>query len=341
MAQKLVVWGLWSVLTLTLLIAVLACAGAIYQAFGTWRDARRFPQTGSLVQAGALKLNIDCSGSGKPTVILESAGSVPARGWAKVQPEIAKFTRVCSYDRAGYGWSEPSLQPRTMEQEAEELKRLLQAAGETGPYILVGHSQGGFNVRAFAHKYPGDVAGMVLVDASHPDTQARTLEVLSKEARDQYMAAERLVNSKLGQHLSIWAMRLGITRMVTPKGDELEQEINYLSWQTKALKAFLDETALFEKSTAQIRAAGNLGDRPLIVLTAGKVDEGIYDNPADAAAAQKVWVDVLQKDLVGLSSRGKQIIVADSGHMIPMERPEAVVSAIREIWERTKAGDAN
>lgn len=258
-----------------------------------------------------------------------------------MQPEVARFTRVCSYDRAGYGLSEPGLQPRTMEQEAEELKLLLQAAGETGPYILVGHSQGGFNVRAFAHKYSDDVVGVVLVDASHPDTQKRILEVLSKKAKDKYIAANQLMNSKLGLYLSIWAMRLGITRMITPKGDELDQEISYLRWQTKVLKAFLSETELFEESTDQIRASGNLGDRPLIVLTAGKVDEGVYDNPADAAAAQKVWVNVLQTDLVRLSSRGKQIIIPDSGHMIPMERPEVVVSAIREIWEQTKTGAPN
>jgi pimeloyl-ACP methyl ester carboxylesterase len=337
--RKLFRWCLRLITALVLLVVGLACAGAAYHAIGNFQDARRFPKTGKLVQVGALKLNIDCSGEGKPTVILESAGYVPARGWAKVQPEVAKFTRVCSYDRAGYGWSEPGRELRTMEQEAEELKQLLTAAGETGPYILVGHSQGGFNVRSFAHKNPDDVVGAVLVDASHPDADKRTTEVLSKEAGDQYIAFDRQITSKLGLYSSIWAIRLGIARMVTPKGDELDQEINYLSWQTKAFKAFWDETVLFEKCTEHIRALGNLGDRPLIVLTAGKMDEGLlYDNPADATAGHKLWVDELQKDLAGLSSRGKQIIVPDSGHMIPMEKPEAVVSAIREIWEQTKTG---
>jgi pimeloyl-ACP methyl ester carboxylesterase len=88
-------------------LACLAAVGAIYQVFGNWRDSRRFPQRGRSVQAGTLKLNIDCSGAGRPTVILDSGMGVPALGWFAVQPEIAKFARVCSYDRAGYGWSDP------------------------------------------------------------------------------------------------------------------------------------------------------------------------------------------------------------------------------------------
>jgi pimeloyl-ACP methyl ester carboxylesterase len=322
------------ILALIVLIAFIACIGAMYQAIENWKDARRFPQKGKLIQAGEIKLNIDCSGEGKPTVILESAGAFPARAWVKVQPEVAKFARVCSYDRAGYGWSEPSLTPRTMQQEADELKLLLQAAGEDGPYVLVGHSQGGLNVRAFAHKYPVDVAGVVLVDASHPDFDKRILEVLSVKAREQYISDDRLINSELGKFLSVWMVRLGITRLVTPKADELSQEINYLSWQTKTIKAFSSEIELFEKSAEQIRASGNLGDRPLIVLTAGKVDEEIYESQADVTAVQKLWVEVLQKDLVKLSSKGKQIVIADSGHLIPQEKPEAVVSAIKEVLEQ-------
>jgi pimeloyl-ACP methyl ester carboxylesterase len=130
-----------------LLIVGFAGAGALYQAVANAIDGRQFPRRGKRVQAGDIKLNIECSGQGKPVIILESAGAVPARGWAKVQPELAKFARVCSYDRAGYGWSEPTAKPRTIEHEAEELKLLLQAAGETGPYVFVGHSQGGFNAR--------------------------------------------------------------------------------------------------------------------------------------------------------------------------------------------------
>jgi pimeloyl-ACP methyl ester carboxylesterase len=322
---------------LGLLVIALACAGALCQAIGNWRDGQRFPNTGKLVHAGATKLNIICIGAkmpGKPAVILESAGGSPARVWAKVQPEIAKFSRVCSYDRAGLGWSEAATTPRTREQEAEELKALLTAAGENGPFVMAGVSQGGFTVQAYTHKYPDDVAAVVLVDASHPDTDKRTLEVLSKVEAEKYRAFNAALRSDWVKFANIWANRLGVSRLLTPAKDELESELNFLSWQTKSMNTFFEESKLYDKGAEKIRTIGNLGSRPLIVLTAGKEDD-LYESPADAAATRELWVNELQKSMAGLSTRGKQIIVPDSGHMIPIERPDAVVSAIREVWEQT------
>lgn len=333
---KLFFWFRWSILIIMILIAVMACIGAIYQAIGNWKDARRFPQKGRLVQAGTTKLNIICSGAsgtGKPTVILEAGAGSPARVWGKVQPEIARFTRVCSYDRAGLGWSEPASTPRTREQEAEELKLLLSAAGEKGPYVMAGHSQGGLTIQAFFQKFPDDVAGVVLVDASHPDTDKRTVEVLSKSAGKQYATFNKLLRSDWYRFASIWSARLGISRLMTPAKNELEEEINYLSWQAKAINTFFSEARFYDESANKIRATGRLGDRPLIVLT-GKIDEGAFESASDRAAVQKMWFDELQKGMAGLSSRGKQIIVPDSGHFIQFDKPAAVVSAIREVWEQ-------
>jgi pimeloyl-ACP methyl ester carboxylesterase len=323
-----------------MLLLALAIAGAAYQVLGNWQDAQRFPQKGRLVQAGAIKLNIDCSGeggAGKPTVILESAGGIPARGWAKVQPEVAKFTRVCSYDRAGYGWSEPGAKPRTMEQEAKELKLLLETAGEVGPFVMVGHSQGGFNVQAFAHLYANDVVGAVLVDASHPDTIVRTAAVLSKPESDLLLADMKFFKSPWFKISQIWSARLGITRLFAPAPDELAREINYLLMRTKGIEAFADELAVDDINAAQIRAAETMGDIPLIVLTAGKSSDGVYSSEADRKAERRVWVEGIQAEMAKLSTRGKQIIVTDSDHMIPTERPEAVVSAIRDVWEQARS----
>lgn len=337
-SRKLFRWCFRLITTLVLLVIGLACAGALYQAIGNWNDARRFPQRGKLVQAGSVKLNIDCSGTraeDKPIVVLESSGGSPARVWAKVQPDIAKFTRVCSYDRAGLGWSEPSTTPRTREHEAEELKLLLMAANETGPYVMAGVSQGGLTIQAFTHKYPDDVAAVVLVDASHPDMDKRAQEVLSKEEADNYRNFDKALKSDSAKFANIWANRLGITRLLTPSKDDLDDEINYLSWQTKSVNTFFEEFKLYDESLEKIRATGNLGDRPLIVLTAG-IGDNMTKSPADAAAMQKLWIDELQKSLVALSTQGKQIIVPDSGHMIPIDKPEAVVSAIREVWEQAQ-----
>jgi len=151
----------------------LSAIGVTYQSIGYWRDSRRFPQRGRSFRVGAIKLNLNCTGKGDPTVVLDSGMGGSSLDWLRVQPEIAKFTRVCSYDRAGYGWSDSSPMPRTSLQIAEELKGLLTSAEERGPYLLVGHSFGGYNVRMFAKLYPSDVAGMVLVDAEHPDEGSR------------------------------------------------------------------------------------------------------------------------------------------------------------------------
>jgi pimeloyl-ACP methyl ester carboxylesterase len=325
---------------LLLILVGVPCAGAVYQAISNASDARRFPQRGRLVQAGDIKLNIECTGEALPTVILESAGAVTSRGWAKVQPEVAKFARVISYDRAGYGWSEASPHPRTATQQAKELKALLDAAGEKGPYVLVGHSVGGYVSRAFAHEYPQNVAGMVLVDASHPDANKKTSEVLSPKARAQNVRLNELIVSPSYQWMALWSARLGISRLVTPQPDELNREINYHSWQPKQLRAVLSEFEVFDQVSEQIRAMGTLGNRPLIVLTAGKIDDGNYDEPNDTTAAHKLWIEVIQKDLVQLSTRGKQIVVPDSGHMIPMDRPDTVVSAIREVWDQAASPTA-
>src|SRR5581483_7569321 len=154
------------------LVVLVLVVGALYQWIGYRSDAKRFPEQGRLVDAGGLRLNIDCSGTRKaraPAVILESGAGVPAIGWDFVQPKIAEFAYVCSYDRAGYGWSDPPVNPdRSSAEVSKELHTLLQNAGVQPPYILVGHSLGGLNIRVFNGMYPNEVAGAVFVDSSHP-----------------------------------------------------------------------------------------------------------------------------------------------------------------------------
>jgi pimeloyl-ACP methyl ester carboxylesterase len=170
--------GLW------LVTVSLAITGALYEMIGRWRDGQRFPQGGHLVQAGSIRMNIDCSEQGSPTVILESGSGGPSVDWLMVQPEVAKFSRVCSYDRAGYGWSDSGPEPRSSLQIARELHQLLQAVAEKGPYVLVGHSMGGYDIRVYTGQYPNDVAGMVLVDASHEDQDLRAPESIRKWLQD-------------------------------------------------------------------------------------------------------------------------------------------------------------
>src|SRR5579864_9477628 len=154
-------------------VLMLVLGGFLYENISEARDSRFNAMPGRLVDVGGMKMHIDCTGEGSPTVILDSGLGDSYVSWRKVQPQIAKFVRVCSYDRAGLGYSDSSPRPRTSKVIAEELHSLLQAAGIAPPYILVGHSLGGYNVRLYQNLYPKEVIGMVLVDASHPDQENR------------------------------------------------------------------------------------------------------------------------------------------------------------------------
>ena len=158
--------------------------GALYEMIGRWRDTQRFPQRGHLVQAGSIRMNIDCSGQGSPTVILESGSGGPSVDWLMVQPEVAKFARVCSYDRAGYGWSDSGPEPRSSLQIAHELKQLLAGVRRKRSVRSCRHSMGGYDIRVYTGQYPNDVAGMVLVDASHEDQDLRAPESIRKWSQD-------------------------------------------------------------------------------------------------------------------------------------------------------------
>ena len=327
-------------LGLLVLAVAAAVVGACYQAVENSADARRFPQKGKSVSLGPsfanLMLNIDCEGNGAPTVILDSGLGVPAVGWEHVQAEAAKFTRVCSYDRAGYGWSGSTTAPRTSKQIAKELHTLLQATGERGPYILVGHSFGGFNVRVYNGQYPAEVAGMVLVDASHEDQLQRMPPAFQEFMKK---SNEDLKRQKL---LAPLLIRFGIARFSQRKvqvspgvSREFAEELRYLQLEPKFVDSTVGEMSSFAESADEVRASGNLGDKPLIVLTAGKNVDASQLPPGlqkkDVEDFRAIWVNELQVKEAQLSTQGKRIMVADSDHMIPFERPDAIVSAIREV----------
>jgi pimeloyl-ACP methyl ester carboxylesterase len=150
-------------------VATLAGIGAMYQAQAAARAAKDNPPPGKLVDVGGHRLHITCMGEGSPTVVLEAGLSCTSLDWSHVLPAIAQFTRVCAYDRAGCGWSDPGPWPRTGQTIVNELHTLLDEGGVTGPLVLVGHSYGGLLVRLYASYYPDAVAGLVLVDAAHED----------------------------------------------------------------------------------------------------------------------------------------------------------------------------
>src|SRR6266446_7176138 len=190
---------------LAVFITFLAFAGLILQVMGSARDARRFPPRGQLVDVGGHRLHIYRMGEGTPAVVMDSGFPGSSLSWTFVQPEVARFTHACSYDRAGLGWSDAGPMPRSSRQIVKELRALLFHARVEGPFVLVGHSFGTFTVRLYASTYPDDVVGIVLVDPIHP---SEWFEMTEAEAR-RLAGAIRL--SRYGASLA----RLGVARLIS------------------------------------------------------------------------------------------------------------------------------
>jgi len=335
---------------LALAFLILAVVGSSYEQIGRWQDRQHKFRIGRPVDIGGRSLNIDCAGEGQPAVILEAGGGgYGGYGWRKVQPEVAKFTEVCWYDHAGEGWSDPPPTARSSETIVHDLHELLRRTPVASPYVLVGHSIGGSYVRVFTARYPSEVAGVVLVDSSHPDQQEPAI-MRSPINRTPLLARKLLC-------FAVPVLeRFGIIRFAM-RNEPVFVPPAFASEGNPAIRAMRGQRVeAFETDIAQgcagtengsirsdrgsgdpeidraARSAGKLGDRPLLVLTAGQ-----YWKPDDPSAAQEIakfheiWAHQLQVDLTRLSTRGKQILVENSGHGIPDQAPDAVVSAVREI----------
>jgi len=321
----------------TLLIAIVA--GVIYEEVGRRRDLKRLPQIGQSVDIGGRNMNIYCSGEGNPAVILDPPGNEPGYHWSHIQPEIAKFTRACWYDRAGVGWSDPGPYPRTSVEMAKDLHELLNRAGVPAPYVLVGASSGGTNARVYNGLFTSKVAGMVLVDAAHEDEMTRGPAYARGYVFPRYLWYPLHLVAQ-------GSTRIGLLRLLAPSAhlpeepsQRTRQQINRaLGQQPKSIAATLGNAA-WPDSLEQARSAAGLGDRPLIVLTAGiaSIPRLPGEPPMDPEmmkerwAYHQVWMHEMQAQFVKLSTRGRQVIVKDSRHAISDEAPEAVINAVREV----------
>ena len=326
------------------LLVVLLIAGAIYQAAASASDLKKYPATGEMYDIGGHKLHLTCTGEGSPTVVLEAGSGTPGLTWGPVQREIEKSTRVCSYDRAGFGYSESAKGPLPPQQVASDLHALLKAANVPGPYILVGHSAGGVYVRAFASQYPSEVAGMLLVDSSHEgENLILPPEWVKLNQMQNTMMAACRVMSPFG------LMRLSHMFDAVIAGVTMDRQIGaaYLaaSYQTRFCRVSAEEVAALAATPYQPDTPGKLGDMPLIVLTADTSQEqlqaqvpGYLKSTVGPEVVAKVFQAnrEMQQSLAGLSSRGRQVMVPNSGHMIQLEQPGVVIEAIREVLQQVR-----
>ena len=300
-------------------------------------EAASLNEMDSLVDVGGFQLHIHCLGSGSPTVILESGFGWHGYYWSLVQKEVARFTRVCSYDRAGYGLSELTLNPRTNKAVAKELHALLNAAQISGPYLLVGHSRGGIYVRTFEELYSNEVAGLILVDSVQEELDEQVAAISKPKPPLMERVWEFLLMNQPVFFIKKIALKRDLRERPQPAGfsdEQWEYAINMVT-TPNSIHAILEELELV--SSAQRggelkKMRKDLGDKPLIVISRGKLNDMPGDEEMQVyhRELEKLWAS-LQLKLTRLSSNSRHLIAKESGHSIPLEQPQIVVESIRDM----------
>jgi pimeloyl-ACP methyl ester carboxylesterase len=317
---------------LAAVIVVPVCAGLAFQSISMWCDDRRFPPPGKLYEVGGYRLHLFCEGTGSPAVILDAGLGDSSLTWSLVRSDIARITRVCVVDRAGYGWSDQGPAPRDSAQIAKELDALLVQANVPAPYLMAGHSMGGYNVRVYRAAHPDKVAAMLLVDSAHEDQARRFAHILGAGAAP----------SAFDHFKSQLSMRVGLPRILHQCGWTN-------SFRPAALIPFLPvmeardcrsspwdtadaELAALPETAKEVANSGSLGVLPLIVLSQ---QPGLRspDNPRANQETDALW-EQMQKELTALSTNGRRIVAQGSGHYIQIQRPDLVIAAIRELVAR-------
>lgn len=286
-------WVVRPAVTLIVLAAIPVVVEAALE-YGEWHEA---PARGRLVDVGGgRRLYLNCTGTGSPVVVLAAGLGGGAASWGWIAPEVARETRVCAFDRAGRGWSDPAPKPQDGEGVAQDLGAALTAAGETGPYVLVGHSFGGLYARAFAARYPERVAGVVLLDASDPQmfTRLPAYPGFYKWYRRASVLFPALA-------------RVGVTRALG------------MDPTTQYARSVRDEIAVAPQAMAQAGALVSLGDKPLVIVTA-------------VNGAQEGWT-ALQDELPKLSTRSAHWSADSLTHQELVDTREGGEISVRAIGE--------
>ena len=275
---------------------------------------------GVLIDVGGYRIHVACEGYGTPTVLVDVGLGGNSLEWRYVVDEVRQFTRVCYYDRAGYGFSDMGPRPRTSSRISNELFLLTDSLDVERPFILVGHSFGGFNMQLFARRYPYLVSGLVLVDSSHPEQVERFLEppISLNTAPSSRWGLVQFSDPPQPHKKLPSAVREEIFR----------QSIH---WRTR--RTLAREYLSFKDSAAQIRQAPPPRETPLVVLTRGK---RVWPNDKRGAMIEDLWLE-MQSELAAQSGRSAHIVAADSGHHIHIDQPGLVAYAVALLTDRYRS----
>ncbi|WP_332848007.1 alpha/beta fold hydrolase [Massilia sp. S19_KUP03_FR1] len=325
----------------TCLFLVLASASMLASAAPV--DA--FAKAQRLVDIGGRKLNLVCSGTGAPTVVFEAQSGSAGRVWWDVQPKVAARTRACAYDRAGFGFSDAAPRQADLASSVDDLHALLRAAGEKGPYVMVGNSLGGGIALLYRWRYPDEVSGLVLIEPMHEEDSARANaasqgKMAAMEAQNDammvactdqgakgFVAGTELYDACIGGVMPSFPKALGSV--------DLQQRRTPAYW--KAMRA---EQQALPADFAQLRAARtSLGNLPLIVLARGVSPYAVPGQPqSDLNKATELANFSLQAETAALSKQGNVVVVAGAGHVVQETHPQAVVAAVDDVVERVRQG---
>lgn len=331
-------WIVCVCLGLFALAVLVTIVGVAYEMLARRHAAQKFPPPGKLVDIGGRQIQLDCRGIGSPTVIFESgldlSGSL---SWSAVHDEIAKTTRACAYSRAGIMWSDARDTPQNGKSIAEDLHVTLSKAGEQGPFVLVGHSLGGPYIMTYTKYFSAEVAGLVFVDATHPE-QVQRFDAVSKISESKLMQ----LRDKVGAFLN-WT---GVVRVVANTEEKMPNLPDSVDLAVKAYTAtslgpMLKESEALQQTLAEAGTFRQLGERPLFVLTstAPLPEKDIADLNITAEQAkqhQEIWKQ-MHEEQATWSSQSQHQLVPDAGHSIQFDRPDIVIAAVRWVVENVRA----